>query len=146
MKQGFYFTIKYSGIPFSFFLQPRLFAFAQPPIEEDDQSLEGPSPPLSAGSFVQELFQAQYRYTLEAITGFFIYLCIFFPLTPVVLVCEGLLSPVHIAKSRATPLNPSSVSPYRSHCRTHGESWQQSACCYTSVYRPSTVYAVGTSG
>uniref|UniRef100_A0A3Q1HEY8 ubiquitinyl hydrolase 1 n=1 Tax=Anabas testudineus TaxID=64144 RepID=A0A3Q1HEY8_ANATE len=28
-----------------------------PPIEEDDQSLEGPSPPLSAGSFVQELFQ-----------------------------------------------------------------------------------------
>jgi len=36
----------------------------QPPIEEDDHSLEGPSPPLSAGSFVQELFQAQYRYTL----------------------------------------------------------------------------------
>eukprot|EP00064_Thunnus_orientalis_P008463 superscaffoldBa00001005_g8486 len=33
----------------------------KPPIEEDDQSLEGPSPPLSAGSFVQELFQAQYR-------------------------------------------------------------------------------------
>uniref|UniRef100_A0A3Q2TP01 ubiquitinyl hydrolase 1 n=1 Tax=Fundulus heteroclitus TaxID=8078 RepID=A0A3Q2TP01_FUNHE len=32
----------------------------KPPIEEDDQSIEGPSPPLSAGSFVQELFQAQY--------------------------------------------------------------------------------------
>ncbi|KAM6967096.1 ubiquitin carboxyl-terminal hydrolase 31 [Tautogolabrus adspersus] len=36
----------------------------KPPIEEDDQSLEGPSPPLSAGSFVQELFQAQYRSSL----------------------------------------------------------------------------------
>uniref|UniRef100_A0A3P9K8F9 ubiquitinyl hydrolase 1 n=1 Tax=Oryzias latipes TaxID=8090 RepID=A0A3P9K8F9_ORYLA len=35
-----------------------------PPIEEDDQSMEGPSPPLSAGSFVQELFQAQYRSSL----------------------------------------------------------------------------------
>uniref|UniRef100_A0A3P8NUU4 ubiquitinyl hydrolase 1 n=1 Tax=Astatotilapia calliptera TaxID=8154 RepID=A0A3P8NUU4_ASTCA len=35
-----------------------------PPIEEDDQSIEGPSPPLSAGSFVQELFQAQYRSSL----------------------------------------------------------------------------------
>ncbi|KAM7371855.1 hypothetical protein PAMP_009064 [Pampus punctatissimus] len=33
----------------------------KPPIEEHDQSIEGPSPPLSAGSFVQELFQAQYR-------------------------------------------------------------------------------------
>lgn len=38
-----------------------MFVFIQPPIEEDDQSIEGPSPPLSAGSFVQELFQAQYR-------------------------------------------------------------------------------------
>ncbi|KAM9393477.1 ubiquitin carboxyl-terminal hydrolase 31 [Pholidichthys leucotaenia] len=36
----------------------------KPPIEEDDQILEGPSPPLSAGSFVQELFQAQYRSSL----------------------------------------------------------------------------------
>lgn len=36
----------------------------KPPIEEDDQSVEGPSPPLSAGSFVQELFQAQYRSSL----------------------------------------------------------------------------------
>ncbi|XP_014844818.1 PREDICTED: ubiquitin carboxyl-terminal hydrolase 31-like [Poecilia mexicana] len=36
----------------------------KPPIEEDDQSIEGPSPPLSAGSFVQELFQAQYRSSL----------------------------------------------------------------------------------
>uniref|UniRef100_A0A3Q3K8R2 ubiquitinyl hydrolase 1 n=1 Tax=Monopterus albus TaxID=43700 RepID=A0A3Q3K8R2_MONAL len=35
-----------------------------PPIEEDDQTTEGPSPPLSAGSFVQELFQAQYRSSL----------------------------------------------------------------------------------
>uniref|UniRef100_A0A672Y3U9 ubiquitinyl hydrolase 1 n=1 Tax=Sphaeramia orbicularis TaxID=375764 RepID=A0A672Y3U9_9TELE len=35
-----------------------------PPIEEDDQSVEGPSPPLSAGSFVQELFQAQYKSSL----------------------------------------------------------------------------------
>ncbi|XP_046893796.1 ubiquitin carboxyl-terminal hydrolase 31 [Hypomesus transpacificus] len=36
----------------------------KPPIEEDDGGLEGPSPPLSAGSFVQELFQAQYRSSL----------------------------------------------------------------------------------
>ncbi|CAL8273472.1 unnamed protein product [Lota lota] len=36
----------------------------RPPIEEDDESVEGPSPPLSAGSFVQELFQAQYRSSL----------------------------------------------------------------------------------
>ncbi|KAK7940520.1 hypothetical protein WMY93_003846 [Mugilogobius chulae] len=36
----------------------------KPPIEEDDQSVEGPSPPLSAGSFVQELFQAQYKSSL----------------------------------------------------------------------------------
>ncbi|KAI5622693.1 ubiquitin carboxyl-terminal hydrolase 31 isoform X2 [Silurus asotus] len=36
----------------------------KPPIEEDDGALEGPSPPLSAGSFVQELFQAQYRSSL----------------------------------------------------------------------------------
>ncbi|GAA6073323.1 ubiquitin carboxyl-terminal hydrolase 31 isoform X1 [Tachysurus ichikawai] len=35
-----------------------------PPLEEDDGALEGPSPPLSAGSFVQELFQAQYRSSL----------------------------------------------------------------------------------
>ncbi|XP_053708392.1 ubiquitin carboxyl-terminal hydrolase 31 [Synchiropus splendidus] len=35
----------------------------KPPIEEEDQSVEGPSP-LSAGSFVQELFQAQYRSSL----------------------------------------------------------------------------------
>ncbi|XP_017563028.1 ubiquitin carboxyl-terminal hydrolase 31 isoform X1 [Pygocentrus nattereri] len=36
----------------------------KPPIEEDDGALEGPSLPLSAGSFVQELFQAQYRSSL----------------------------------------------------------------------------------
>ncbi|XP_055045920.2 ubiquitin carboxyl-terminal hydrolase 31 isoform X1 [Misgurnus anguillicaudatus] len=36
----------------------------KPPLEEDDGALEGPSPPLSAGSFVQELFQAQYRSSL----------------------------------------------------------------------------------
>ncbi|XP_019949735.1 ubiquitin carboxyl-terminal hydrolase 31 [Paralichthys olivaceus] len=36
----------------------------KPPIEEDDQSIEEPSLPLSAGSFVQELFQAQYRSSL----------------------------------------------------------------------------------
>ncbi|XP_056608481.1 ubiquitin carboxyl-terminal hydrolase 31 isoform X1 [Triplophysa dalaica] len=36
----------------------------KPPIDEDDGALEGPSPPLSAGSFVQELFQAQYRSSL----------------------------------------------------------------------------------
>ncbi|TSS23697.1 Ubiquitin carboxyl-terminal hydrolase 31 [Bagarius yarrelli] len=36
----------------------------KPPVEEDDGVLEGPSPPLSAGSFVQELFQAQYRSSL----------------------------------------------------------------------------------
>ena len=41
--------------------KPFLLLTTQPPIEEDDESLEGPSPPLSAGSFVQELFQAQYR-------------------------------------------------------------------------------------
>ncbi|KAM9780638.1 ubiquitin carboxyl-terminal hydrolase 31 [Neosynchiropus ocellatus] len=35
----------------------------KPPVEEEDQSVEGPSP-LSAGSFVQELFQAQYRSSL----------------------------------------------------------------------------------
>ena len=45
-------------------LFPFLLLTTQPPIEEDDESVEGPSPPLSAGSFVQELFQAQYRYTL----------------------------------------------------------------------------------
>ncbi|XP_077414609.1 ubiquitin carboxyl-terminal hydrolase 31 isoform X3 [Vanacampus margaritifer] len=33
----------------------------RPPIDEDDRTTEGPSPPISAGSFVQELFQAQYR-------------------------------------------------------------------------------------
>ncbi|XP_028311289.1 ubiquitin carboxyl-terminal hydrolase 31 [Gouania willdenowi] len=36
----------------------------KPPLEEDDQSIEEPSPPFSAGSFVQELFQAQYRSSL----------------------------------------------------------------------------------
>ncbi|XP_010873207.2 ubiquitin carboxyl-terminal hydrolase 31 [Esox lucius] len=36
----------------------------KPPIEEDEGGLEGPSLPLSAGSFVQELFQAQYRSSL----------------------------------------------------------------------------------
>ncbi|XP_037112603.1 ubiquitin carboxyl-terminal hydrolase 31 [Syngnathus acus] len=36
----------------------------RPPIDLDDQTTEGPSPPLSAGSFVQELFQAQYRSSL----------------------------------------------------------------------------------
>ncbi|XP_026853645.2 ubiquitin carboxyl-terminal hydrolase 31 isoform X2 [Electrophorus electricus] len=36
----------------------------KPPLEEDDGALEGPSLPLSAGSFVQELFQAQYRSSL----------------------------------------------------------------------------------
>ncbi|XP_061606344.1 ubiquitin carboxyl-terminal hydrolase 31 [Phyllopteryx taeniolatus] len=36
----------------------------RPPIEDDDQTTDGPSPPLSAGSFVQELFQAQYRSSL----------------------------------------------------------------------------------
>ncbi|KAM6957914.1 ubiquitin carboxyl-terminal hydrolase 31 [Aplochiton taeniatus] len=36
----------------------------KPPIEEDDGGVEGPSLPLSAGSFVQELFQAQYRSSL----------------------------------------------------------------------------------
>ncbi|XP_076865380.1 ubiquitin carboxyl-terminal hydrolase 31 isoform X2 [Brachyhypopomus gauderio] len=36
----------------------------QPPLEDDDGGLEGPSLPLSAGSFVQELFQAQYRSSL----------------------------------------------------------------------------------
>ncbi|XP_007237444.3 ubiquitin carboxyl-terminal hydrolase 31 isoform X1 [Astyanax mexicanus] len=39
-------------------------ASIKPPIEEDDGALEGPSLPLSAGSFVQELFQAQYRSSL----------------------------------------------------------------------------------
>ncbi|XP_059204675.1 ubiquitin carboxyl-terminal hydrolase 31 [Centropristis striata] len=43
---------------------PNIRPAIKPPIEEDDQSLEGPSPPLSAGSFVQELFQAQYRSSL----------------------------------------------------------------------------------
>ncbi|XP_071029486.1 ubiquitin carboxyl-terminal hydrolase 31-like [Oncorhynchus clarkii lewisi] len=36
----------------------------KPPVEEDDGGLEGPSLPLSTGSFVQELFQAQYRSSL----------------------------------------------------------------------------------
>ncbi|XP_048846741.1 ubiquitin carboxyl-terminal hydrolase 31 isoform X1 [Brienomyrus brachyistius] len=36
----------------------------KPPLVEDDRSLEGPTLPLSAGSFVQELFQAQYRSSL----------------------------------------------------------------------------------
>ncbi|XP_040046295.2 ubiquitin carboxyl-terminal hydrolase 31 [Gasterosteus aculeatus] len=45
-------------------VNPNIRPAVKPPIEEDDQSLEGPSPPLSAGSFVQELFQAQYRSSL----------------------------------------------------------------------------------
>ncbi|XP_068435657.1 ubiquitin carboxyl-terminal hydrolase 31 [Clinocottus analis] len=45
-------------------VNPNIRPAIKPPIEEDDQSLEGPSPPLSAGSFVQELFQAQYRSSL----------------------------------------------------------------------------------
>uniref|UniRef100_UPI003AAD487B ubiquitin carboxyl-terminal hydrolase 31 n=1 Tax=Centroberyx gerrardi TaxID=166262 RepID=UPI003AAD487B len=45
-------------------INPNCRPSIKPPIEEDDQSLEGPSPPLSAGSFVQELFQAQYRSSL----------------------------------------------------------------------------------
>ncbi|XP_066530325.1 ubiquitin carboxyl-terminal hydrolase 31 isoform X2 [Hoplias malabaricus] len=36
----------------------------KPPLEEDDGALEGPSLPMSSGSFVQELFQAQYRSSL----------------------------------------------------------------------------------
>ncbi|KAL4624391.1 ubiquitin carboxyl-terminal hydrolase 31 [Arapaima gigas] len=35
----------------------------KPPVEEDDEASEGPSLPM-AGSFVQELFQAQYRSSL----------------------------------------------------------------------------------
>ncbi|XP_055366830.1 ubiquitin carboxyl-terminal hydrolase 31 isoform X1 [Betta splendens] len=45
-------------------VNPNIRPPIKPPIEEDDQSIEGPSPPLSAGSFVQELFQAQYRSSL----------------------------------------------------------------------------------
>ncbi|XP_028454572.1 ubiquitin carboxyl-terminal hydrolase 31 [Perca flavescens] len=45
-------------------VNPNIRPAIKPPIEEDDQSIEGPSPPLSAGSFVQELFQAQYRSSL----------------------------------------------------------------------------------
>ncbi|XP_056097717.1 ubiquitin carboxyl-terminal hydrolase 31 isoform X3 [Rhinichthys klamathensis goyatoka] len=45
-------------------VHPNIIASIKPPIEEDDGALEGPSPPLSAGSFVQELFQAQYRSSL----------------------------------------------------------------------------------
>ncbi|XP_058626000.1 ubiquitin carboxyl-terminal hydrolase 31 isoform X2 [Onychostoma macrolepis] len=45
-------------------VHPNIRATIKPPIEEDDGALEGPSPPLSAGSFVQELFQAQYRSSL----------------------------------------------------------------------------------
>lgn len=99
----------------------------QPPIEEDDQSLEGPSPPLSAGSFVQELFQAQYRYALCPV------LSMFFPVWPhylcyikgFIVSSTDLLLLAHIAKSRAILSIPSSASPYRSHCHTHGEllSW-----------------------
>uniref|UniRef100_A0A8C9S7M6 ubiquitinyl hydrolase 1 n=1 Tax=Scleropages formosus TaxID=113540 RepID=A0A8C9S7M6_SCLFO len=36
---------------------------SRPPVEEDDEASEGPSLPV-AGSFVQELFQAQYRSSL----------------------------------------------------------------------------------
>ncbi|XP_048049444.1 ubiquitin carboxyl-terminal hydrolase 31 isoform X2 [Megalobrama amblycephala] len=45
-------------------VHPTIRGSIKPPIEEDDGALEGPSPPLSAGSFVQELFQAQYRSSL----------------------------------------------------------------------------------
>ncbi|XP_043091086.1 ubiquitin carboxyl-terminal hydrolase 31 isoform X1 [Puntigrus tetrazona] len=45
-------------------VNPNIRATIKPPVEEDDGALEGPSPPLSAGSFVQELFQAQYRSSL----------------------------------------------------------------------------------
>ncbi|XP_051987376.1 ubiquitin carboxyl-terminal hydrolase 31-like isoform X1 [Xyrauchen texanus] len=45
-------------------VHPNSRSSVKPPIEEDDGALEGPSPPLSAGSFVQELFQAQYRSSL----------------------------------------------------------------------------------
>uniref|UniRef100_A0A8C1MP63 ubiquitinyl hydrolase 1 n=1 Tax=Cyprinus carpio TaxID=7962 RepID=A0A8C1MP63_CYPCA len=45
-------------------VHPNIRGSIKPPIEEDDGALEGPSPPLSAGSFVQELFQAQYRSSL----------------------------------------------------------------------------------
>ncbi|KAK2893649.1 ubiquitin carboxyl-terminal hydrolase 31 [Channa argus] len=45
-------------------VNPNIRPSIKPPIEEDDQSIEGPSPPLSAGSFIQELFQAQYRSSL----------------------------------------------------------------------------------
>ena len=118
--------------------------FIQPPIEEEDQSLEGPSPPLSAGSFVQELFQAQYRWALCPIKG-----AVFDSFIPLRMakwclssikradfIPTGLLSPVHIAKSRATRLIPSCVSPYRSHYHTLGE-WSHAmlcvilmSCCY----------------
>ncbi|TRY86249.1 hypothetical protein DNTS_015824 [Danionella cerebrum] len=45
-------------------VHPNIRGSVKPPSEEDDAALEGPSPPLSAGSFVQELFQAQYRSSL----------------------------------------------------------------------------------
>lgn len=52
----------------------------------------------------------------------------------------GLLSPAHIAKSRAIHLIPSSVSPYRSHCRTLGELlsscatvWSQQLTCFYTL-------------
>ncbi|XP_026100651.1 ubiquitin carboxyl-terminal hydrolase 31-like isoform X1 [Carassius auratus] len=45
-------------------VHPNIRASIKPPTEEDGGVLEGPSPPLSAGSFVQELFQAQYRSSL----------------------------------------------------------------------------------
>uniref|UniRef100_A0A7N8WZD2 Ubiquitin carboxyl-terminal hydrolase n=1 Tax=Mastacembelus armatus TaxID=205130 RepID=A0A7N8WZD2_9TELE len=45
-------------------VNPNIRPAIKPPIEEHDQTIEGPSPPLSAGSFVQELFQAQYRSSL----------------------------------------------------------------------------------
>ncbi|XP_063041794.1 ubiquitin carboxyl-terminal hydrolase 31 isoform X2 [Engraulis encrasicolus] len=44
--------------------QPNSGPPIKPPVEEHDDTVEGPSPSLSTGSFVQELFQAQYRSSL----------------------------------------------------------------------------------
>ncbi|KPP72710.1 Ubiquitin carboxyl-terminal hydrolase 31-like, partial [Scleropages formosus] len=44
-------------------VHPSSRASIKPPVEEDDEASEGPSLPV-AGSFVQELFQAQYRSSL----------------------------------------------------------------------------------
>ncbi|KAL2101684.1 hypothetical protein ACEWY4_003445 [Coilia grayii] len=45
-------------------VQPNSGPSIKPPVEEHDDTVEGPSPSLSTGSFVQELFQAQYRSSL----------------------------------------------------------------------------------